>query len=161
MKSAIPRYYHVDVEICPEKIDQVGRILAAHLRHWGLEILVEPVSHCTRVLLRAIEEHGTDKKTAIEMWWNGQHLITGVSDNDRDLPGPHYGPQGCLAQIAALSDGWGSCPATDGKIIWFSCRARTPEHIPLASLSPTPGEPTALHVPRAESVTVLAGSTRA
>ncbi|MFH8990372.1 pep a2 [Streptomyces sp. NPDC017940] len=159
MKSAIPRYYHVDVVISPEKIDQVGRILAAHLRHWGLEILVEPVSHCTRVLLRAIEEHGTDKKTAIEMWWNGQHLITGVSDNDRDLPQPHYGPQGCLAQIAALSDGWGSCPATDGKIIWFSCRARAPEHIPLASLLPVPGEPTALQLPREESVAALAGST--
>lgn len=159
MKSATPRYYHLEVEVSPEKIEQVGRILAAHLRHWGLEILVEPVCHGTRVLLRTIEEHGTDKKTAVEMWWNGQHLITAVSDNDRDLPDPHYGPRGCLAQIAALSDGWGSCPATGGKIIWFSCRAQTPEHIPLSSLTPTPAEPTALQLPREERVAALAGST--
>ncbi|MEU6992042.1 pep a2 [Streptomyces sp. NPDC046465] len=158
MKSATPRYYHLDVEIGPEKVDQVGRILAAHLRHWGLHFLVEPVCHCTQVLLRAVEEHGTDKETAIEMWWTGHHLITAVSDKDRDLPGLHYAPQGPLTQIAALSDGWGSCPAAVGKIIWFACRDRTPDHVPLTPVTPVPCVPESLEVPREESMAVLAGS---
>ncbi|CAM5610746.1 hypothetical protein SALBM135S_04036 [Streptomyces alboniger] len=148
MKRSIPCYYHLEVEITPERIEQVGRILSAHLRHWGLGTLVEPVSHCAGVLLRAVVEHGRDKNTAVELWWNRQHLITAVSDNERDLPDPHYGPQGCLAQIAALSDGWGNCPGTDGKIIWFSHRARSPERAPLAPFMPTPGLRTALLVPR-------------
>ncbi|MFD4631600.1 pep a2 [Streptomyces sp. NPDC058284] len=158
MKSATPRYYHLDVETSPEKIDHVARILAAHLRHWGLDHLVEPVSHCTRVLLTAIEEHGTDKEAAVEMCWTGHHLITGVSDKDRELPGPHYGPQGFLAQIAALSDGWGSCPAAGGKLIWFACRDRMPDHAPLAPAAPAPCVPESLDVPREESMAVLAGS---
>ncbi|WP_055568719.1 hypothetical protein [Streptomyces atriruber] len=148
MKSAIPCYYHLDVEVSPERIDQVRRILTAHLRHWGLGILSEPVCHCTGVLLHEIEEHGADKKTVVEMWWNGQHLITAVSDSNRDLPRRHYGPQGCLTQIAALSDGWGSFPATHGKIIWFSRRVRAPEHAPLTPPTPAPGLREALDLPR-------------
>lgn len=151
MKPAIPCYYHLAVDITPERIEQVRRILAAHLRHWGLGMLVDHVSHCTGVLLRAIEEHGTDKKTSVEMWWNGQHLITAVSDHDRDLPRGHYEPQGCLAQIAAMSDGWGSCPATDGKIIWFACRARATEYARLVPTTPTPSLCEAKQVPREES----------
>lgn len=156
MKTAIPCYYHLEVEISPERIDQVRRILAAHLRHWGLGILAEPVCHCAGVLLRAVEEHGTDKNAVVEMWWNGQHLITAVSDNERDLPGPHYGPQGCLAQIAALSDGWGNYPATKGKIIWFSHRARCPERAPLAPTAPAPTLRVARPLPREVPVAALA-----
>ncbi|MEV0124066.1 pep a2 [Streptomyces sp. NPDC050703] len=156
MKRSTPCYYHLEVEITPERIEQVGRILAAHLRHWGLGTLVEPVSHCAGVLLRAVVEHGTDKNTAVELWWNRQHLITAVSDNEPGLPDPHYGPQGCLAQIAALSDGWGNYPANDGKIIWFSHRARSAERAPLTPFMPTPGLRTALHVPRELPVAGLA-----
>ncbi|MGW5864924.1 pep a2 [Streptomyces sp. NPDC055239] len=148
MKSAIPCYYHLDVEVSSEKIEQISRILAAHLRHWGLGVLAEPVGHCSGVLLRAIEEHGADKRAVVEMWWNGQHLITAVSDNNPDLPERHYGPQGCLTQIAALSDGWGSCPATNGKIIWFTRRVRSPEPARLAPGMPAPSLREALEVPR-------------
>lgn len=45
------------------------------------------------MLLHTIDEHATDKNTTVEMWWNGQHLITAVSDHERDLPGPHYAPR--------------------------------------------------------------------
>ena len=43
MKTAVPCYYHLDVEVSPERVGQVRRILAAHLRLWDLETLVEPV----------------------------------------------------------------------------------------------------------------------
>ena len=74
MKTAVPCYYHLDVEVSPERVGQVSRILAAHLKSWYLETLVEPVCHSTEMLLRAIDEHAKDKNTSIEMWWNGQHL---------------------------------------------------------------------------------------
>ncbi|MFH8484212.1 pep a2 [Streptomyces longisporoflavus] len=161
MKSAIPCYYHLDVEVGPERIEQVRRILVAHLKHWGLAAHVEPVGYCTGVLLRAIEEHGADKKAVVEMWWNGQHLITAVWDSNPELPQRHYGPQGCLTQIAALSDGWGSCPATDGKIIWFSRRVRAVEHARLSPAMPGPTLLEALEVPREVPVAALAGPPEA
>lgn len=108
MKPAVPCYYHLDVEVSPERVGQVKRILGAHLRYWNLDTLVDSVCHCAEALLDTIDRHATDKNTTIEMWWNGSHLITAVSDNDQDLR-PHNEPQGCLAQIAALSDGWGCC----------------------------------------------------
>lgn len=158
MKAAVPCYYHLDVEVSPERVGQVRRILAAHLRYWNLENLVESVCHCAESLLHTIEEHAADKNTTIEMWWNGQHLITAVSDNDQDIR-PHNTPQGCLAQIAALSDGWGCCATgAGGKIIWFSWRARAAERAPLSPPAPAPSLREARRMPRALSVPALAGS---
>ncbi|MDW4904098.1 pep a2 [Streptomyces sp. ADMS] len=138
MKTAESCYYHLDVEVGPERVGQVGRILAAHLRHWDLEQLVGPVCHGTEVLLRAIDEHATDKHAVIEMWWNGQHLITAIGENNRDLR-PDRELRPCLAWLAAVSDGWGCCATgTGAKVIWFSRRVRSCEGLPLVPTGPAP-----------------------
>ncbi|NEC84530.1 pep a2 [Streptomyces sp. SID12501] len=138
MKTAESRYYHLDVEVCPERVGQVGRILSAHLRLWDLEHLAGSVCHGIEALLRAIDEHATDKQAVIEMWWNGQHLITAIAENDRDLRlDRELG--NCLARIAAVSDGWGCCViGTGAKVIWFSRRARACEGFPLFPAPPGP-----------------------
>ncbi|MFJ3671023.1 pep a2 [Streptomyces sp. NPDC090106] len=152
MKTAVSCYYHLDVEVSPERVGQVGRILAAHLRYWDLETLVEPVRRGAELLLRAIDEHASDKHTSIELWWNGQHLITAVGDDDRDLR-PDQDLRGCLEHIAAMSDGWGCCATeTGGKVIWFSQRARAGERVPLVPTPPEPSLRAVLQVPRAASV---------
>jgi hypothetical protein len=157
MKPAVPCYYHLDVEVSPERVGQVGRIQAAHLRFWDLENLVEPVCRGTGLLLRAIDEHATDKSAVIEMWWNHQHLITAIGQNDRDLR-PDQDLRHCLARIAALSDGWGCCATDTGaKVIWFSQRARAGERVPLVGLWPEPDLREALDVPRALPLTAFAG----
>ncbi|MGW7407722.1 pep a2 [Streptomyces sp. NPDC054833] len=156
MKTAVPCYYHLDVEVSPERVGQVSRILAAHLRHWDLENLVDPVCRGTELLLRAIDEHATDKHTSIEMWWNGQHLITAVGEDDRDLR-PDQDLRGCLTQIAATSDGWGCCASDTGsKIIWFSQRARSGERVPLVPTAPEPSLRYVRQVPREMPVAALA-----
>ncbi|MEV0227823.1 pep a2 [Streptomyces sp. NPDC050704] len=156
MKTVVPCYYHLDVEVSPERVEQVGRILAAHLRYWNLDNLVEPVCHCAEVLLLTIDEHATDKNTTIEMWWNGQHLITAVADNDGEFH-QDSATSGCLAHIAALSDGWGCCASgTGGKIIWFSRRARAMERAPLVPAVPVPSIREARRMPREAPVPALA-----
>ncbi|MER5857146.1 MULTISPECIES: pep a2 [Streptomyces] len=156
MKTAVPCYYHLDVEVSPERVVQVSRILAAHLRYWDLENLVAPVCLGAELLLRAIDEHATDKHTSIEMWWNGQHLITAFGDDDPDLR-PDLDLRSCLADIAAMSDGWGCCASDTGsKIIWFSQRARSGERVPLVPTAPEPALRTGLRVPRALRTAVLA-----
>ncbi|MFF4754271.1 pep a2 [Streptomyces sp. NPDC002514] len=156
MKTAVPCYYHLDVEVSPERVGQVSRILAAHLRHWDLENLVAPVRSGAELLLRAIDEHATDKRASIEMWWNGQHLITAVGDDDRDLR-PDLDLRACLARIAAMSDGWGCCASETGsKIIWFSQRARAGERVPLVPTAPAPSLRHMRKVPRAMQVPALA-----
>jgi hypothetical protein len=157
MNTAVPRYYHLDVEVSPERVGQVRRILAAHLRFWDLDTLVEPVCHGAELLLRAIDEHATDKNTSIEMWWNGQHLITALGQNDRDLR-PDQDLRSCLVRIAALSDGWGCCSTDTGsKVIWFSQRARAGARVPLVPMGPEPTLREALRVPREMPVPVYAG----
>ncbi|MFF7128280.1 MULTISPECIES: pep a2 [unclassified Streptomyces] len=156
MKTAVPCYYHLDVEVSPERVGQVSRILAAHLRYWDLENLVVPVCHGAELLLHAIDEHASDKNTSIEMWWNGQHLITAVGGDDRDLR-PDQDLRACLADIAAMSDGWGCCASEGGaKIIWFSQRARAGERVPLVPTAPAPSLNQGLQVPRELQVLALA-----
>ncbi|MEU3792940.1 pep a2 [Streptomyces fructofermentans] len=156
MKTAVPCYYHLDVEVGPDRVDQVKRILAAHLRHWNLESLVESVCHCADVLLRTIEEYAADRNTTIEMWWNGQHLITAVADSDGTFH-PDSATQGCLAQLAALSDGWGCCASGDGgRIVWFSRRVRAMERAPLVRPLPVPSLREARRTPRGRPVPAMA-----
>ncbi|GGV41462.1 hypothetical protein GCM10010293_47350 [Streptomyces griseoflavus] len=160
MKTAVPCYYHLDVEVSPEKVGQVSRIMAAHLRFWDLENLMEPVCGGAEMLLRAIAEHATDRNTSIEMWWNGQHLITAIGENNRALR-PDQELRGCLQHIAACSDGWGCCATESGaKVIWFSQRARAGERVPLVPTTPDPRESEGLDLPRELSVTLLTGRVR-
>ncbi|MFI7012531.1 pep a2 [Streptomyces sp. NPDC050145] len=139
MEPTLSRHYHLDVEVGPEQIGQVERILAAHLRHWGLRTLADPVCHCTRMLLQDIEDHGADKTAVVEMWWTGQHLVTAVSDHNRELPAAQAERQDLSSRIAEWSDGWGSYPAPTGRTVWFTCRVRLPEPEPLAAAVPVPG----------------------
>ncbi|MFD8808924.1 pep a2 [Streptomyces sp. NPDC059597] len=156
MKTAVPCYYHLDVEVGPERVGQVSRIMAAHLRYWDLENLVGPVRHGTELLLRAIDRHATDKATSIEMWWTGQHLITAVGGDDRELR-PDQDLRACLADLAAMSDGWGCCAtAGGGKVIWFSQRARSDQRVPLVATVPVPSLRRVLDLPRALPVAALA-----
>ncbi|MGW3954750.1 pep a2 [Streptomyces sp. NPDC004752] len=156
MKTAVPCYYHLDVEVSPERVGQVSRILAAHLRYWDLENLVVPVRSGAELLLQAIDEHAADKHASIEMWWNGQHLITAVGDDDRELR-PDQDLRACLARIAAMSDGWGCCASETGsKIIWFSQRARAGERVPLVPTPPAPSLRQMRRVPRDMPVAALA-----
>jgi hypothetical protein len=159
MNTAVPCYYHLDVEVGPERVGQVRRILAAHLRYWDLEILVEPVCRGAELLLRAIDEHATDKNTSIEMWWNGHHLITAIGENDCDLR-PDLDLRACLERIAVMSDGWGCCATDTGsKVIWFSQRARTGERVPRVPTAPAPSLREVRQVPREMPVAALAAPT--
>lgn len=155
MKSAAPCYYHLDVEVGPERVGQVGRILAAHLRLWDLENLVEPVCRGAGLLLAAIDEHTADHATSVELWWNGQHLITAVGDDSRDLR-PDRELRGCLEHLAATSDGWGCCAtATGGTVIWFSQRARAGERVPRVPRVPGPTLSAMCRAPRAATAQPL------
>lgn len=160
MKTANPRYYHLDVDVSSARVGQVRRILAAHLRLWHLDKLVEPVCRGTTMLLTALEEHtasATEKNISIELWWNGHHLITAVGGDDRGLR-PDQDLRACLAGIAAMSDGWGCCASDNGStIIWFSQRVRADERAPLVPKAPVPGLREGLRTPRAVPVAVLAG----
>ncbi|WP_329406482.1 pep a2 [Streptomyces sp. NBC_00704] len=149
MKTAVPCYYHLDVDVSAERVGQVRRILAAHLTYWDLETLVEPVCRGAEMLLKAIDEHAKDKHTSIEMWWNGQHLITAIGGDDRHLR-PDLDLRACLERIAAMSDGWGCCTTgTGSKVIWFSQRARAGERVPRVPTAPSPSLREGLPVPRA------------
>lgn len=155
---AVPRYYHIDVDLMPERVAQVRRILAAHLRYWGLEQLVPDVSRGLGLLLEPAARNTSAVRTAIETWWTGQHLITAVSHDDQAAAGEHRVDPHHLSQIAALSDGWGSCTAEDQHIVWFSLRSRTELREPLVPKGPAPITIEARPLPRALSQPVGVGA---
>ncbi|MFJ4714256.1 pep a2 [Streptomyces sp. NPDC088785] len=147
MNRTVPRYYHVEVDADPERVGQVQRIVAAHLRYWGLEKLATPANRGLGLLMEAA---GAGARTTVETWWTGQHLITAVSHQDAARPGRADADLACLSRIAALSDGWGSCTAHARRIVWFSLRSRNGDREPLAGKRPVPSTGASLQVPRIE-----------
>lgn len=57
MITETPREYVLDLEATPDRVPQVRRIVAAHLRHWQLDGLIQPVSLGVCELLTNVHLH--------------------------------------------------------------------------------------------------------
>lgn len=124
--------YSMEVQASAERIPQIRRILAAHLRHWGLEPHITPVCRAVDELVANVIEHASgDKSCVVELRWTGRHVIASVADGDRCMPRVTTSSpsKGGLATVAALSDSWGTCGTATGKVIWFSRRVKAVQSV--------------------------------
>ncbi|MET9111464.1 ATP-binding protein [Streptomyces zhihengii] len=125
-------HYTIEVPATPERVPQIRRIVAAHLRHWNLASQVAPVCGALDELVGNVVRHVEgDKTCVVELRWTGSRLSASVADRDRRLPPLRTSvpSRGGLAKVAKLSDSWGTCGTDDGKVIWFTRRVRQSERI--------------------------------
>ncbi|WP_434599478.1 ATP-binding protein [Streptomyces sp. A5-4] len=144
MTTQADREYTLDMEAEPARVPQARRIVAAHLRHWGLESLIQPVSLGVCELLTNVQRHvDGDKRCTLELRWTGRSLTAAVADHDRRLPQVHSSlPEAAhgrgLAMVASLSDSWGTHRTPGGKVVWFTLRAEVAAGLPLEGLTVPP-----------------------
>ncbi|MGG2459468.1 ATP-binding protein [Streptomyces sp. RGM 3693] len=136
------RHYTVELHASAERVPQIRRIIAAHLRHWNLELHIPPVCEGVTELLTNVHRHiGPAARCVVELRWSGRHLTASVADEGPRLPRLESAGGGGLARIAAVSDSWGTCGTPDGKVIWFTRRieaARTAPVTPPVPLRSVP-----------------------
>ncbi|MEU3608981.1 ATP-binding protein [Streptomyces sp. NPDC035033] len=139
MISEPSRYYAVELQALPARIGQIRRIASAHLRHWRLDDLVDPVGLGLTELLSNVHRHAQpDKECAVELELLLDRLTVSVRDNDPRIPvaadptarDPYDEPDALatsgrgLAIVGALSDSWGARPCgASGKTVWFTLTA--------------------------------------
>ncbi|MCX4587405.1 ATP-binding protein [Streptomyces sp. NBC_01481] len=124
--------YTLEVQASTERIPQIRRILAAHLRYWSLEDHIAPVCRAVDELVGNVVHHVKgDKTCVVELRWTGRHLIASVADKDRRMPRVTSSSpkKGGLATVAVLSDSWGTCGTATGKVIWFSRRVKEVQRV--------------------------------
>ncbi|MDQ0840898.1 ATP-binding protein [Streptomyces sp. V1I6] len=141
MNVPVACQYRIEVPASPERIPQIRRILAAHLKYWGLDAHVMPVCSAVDELVGNVVQHVEgDKTCVVELRWAGRHLNTSVSDRDSTLPRLHTSSpaKGGLARVAMLSDSWGTCATEHGKVIWFSRRVKEPQRVQSGPHVPQP-----------------------
>ncbi|MFJ8311716.1 MULTISPECIES: ATP-binding protein [unclassified Streptomyces] len=138
------RQYTLSLHATPDRIPQIRRIVAAHLRHWRLEAIIQPVSLGVCELLTNVHQHTTgDRYCVLQLRWARRQLTASVTDTDPRLPRLH-GPRPFaergrgLALLAHLSDSWGTHPTTHGKTVWFTLTAQPQALHPLTPLPPKP-----------------------
>lgn len=153
MITEVSRRYTLDVEAYPFRVPQVRRIVAAHLRHWQLEPLMQPVGLGVCELLTNVHLHtGPDKACTVELRWSGHRLTVSVTDNDPHLPqvcnpGPMATRGRGLAMVAALGDSWGTHAIPGGgKAVWFTLRTDSVTKAGLRPVAPRPEVPTAVRL---------------
>ena len=140
MTVPLDRQYLVELQVSAERIAQMRRIVAAHLRHWSLDLHVRPVCRAAEELLTNVQRHvGDDNRCVVELRWTGRHLTVSVADDDARMPRLLDGGGGGLSRVMALSDSWGTCRTTEGKVVWFTRYAQEPQHIERVPLPPLPG----------------------
>lgn len=153
MTVPLDRHYSVETQVSAERVSQVRRIVAAHLRHWSLDLHVRPVCRALDELLTNVHRHVGDGTTCVlELRWTGRHVTVSVADDSARMPRLLPAGGGGLSRVMALSDSWGTCRTTDGKVVWFTRYAEAPQPAGLLPHSPLPGVRTARHVPLAALV---------
>ncbi|MFJ2645553.1 ATP-binding protein [Streptomyces sp. NPDC087420] len=124
------RRYTVELHASPERLSQLRRIVAAHLKHWKLDLHVDPVCEGLGELMANVHRHvGQAGTCVVELRWRGRHLTASVEDNGPRLPRLLTAGGGGLARVAALSDSWGTCPTAGGKVVWFTRSVESPQDI--------------------------------
>lgn len=87
MTVPLDRHYLVELQVSAERVSQLRRIVAAHLRHWSLDLHVRPVCRALEELLTNVHRHvGGDNECVIELRWTGRHLTVAVADNGAGMP---------------------------------------------------------------------------
>ncbi|MER5846445.1 ATP-binding protein [Streptomyces sp. NPDC002012] len=140
MTVQFDRHYLVELQVSAERVSQLRRIIAAHLRHWSLELHIRPVCRGVEELLTNVHRHvGDDNNCVVELRWSGRHLTVSVADNGSEMPRLLSTGGGGLSRVMALSDSWGTCRTADGKVVWFTRYAKEPRTVDLLPLPPLPG----------------------
>ncbi|WP_327365603.1 ATP-binding protein [Streptomyces sp. NBC_01217] len=140
MTVQLDRHYLVELQVSAERVSQLRRIIAAHLRHWSLELHIRPVCRGVEELLTNVQRHvGDDNNCVVELRWSGRHLTVSVADNGSEMPRLLSTGGGGLSRVMALSDSWGTCRTAEGKVVWFTRYAKEPRTVELLPSAPLPG----------------------
>ncbi|QHC24841.1 ATP-binding protein [Streptomyces sp. GS7] len=152
------RHYTVELHAAAERVPQIRRIIAAHLRYWNLELHIPPVCRGVAELLTNVHRHiGADTRCVVELRWTGRHLTASVADDGPRLPRLSSAAGGGLAKVAALSDSWGTCGTPTGKVIWFTRRVEAARTAPVTPQVPLRSVPDVVEpAPAAEPAPVAA-----
>lgn len=133
----------MDFQALPQRLGQVRHIVAAQLRRWELDPLVDTALLGVSELLANVHRHtGADKHCQVELVLLWDRLTVSVRDHDPRLPqlrtAATFASSGRgLALVEALSVSWGARAQRGGvgKVVWFTLPAPVTE----ADLPPTTG----------------------
>lgn len=120
----------MELQALPSRIGQVRRIIAAQLRYWRLDPLIDQAALGVTELLTNVHRHAQpDKMCTVEIELLLDRLTVSVHDHDPRLPtvcdpdASSTSGRG-LALIAAVSESWGVRPrGGSGKVVWFTLPA--------------------------------------
>jgi anti-sigma regulatory factor (Ser/Thr protein kinase) len=131
------RCYAAELRVTAERVPQIRRIVAAHLRHWGLAAEIPATCRGLTELLGNVLRHvGPDAVCTVEVRWSGRHLTVSVADRGPRMPRLDGARGGGLTVVAAIGDSWGSCPTDGGKVVWFTRRVGAARATPLTPPQP-------------------------
>ncbi|MCX5112859.1 ATP-binding protein [Streptomyces sp. NBC_00378] len=160
MTVPLDRHYLVEFQVSAERVCQLRRIIAAHLRHWSLELHIRPVCRGVEELLTNVHRHvGDDNNCVVELRWSGRHLTVSVADNGSEMPRLLSNGGGGLSRVMALSDSWGTCRTAEGKVVWFTRYAKEPYSADLVRFPPLPGVRESRRPPVAAAAPVIEPAT--
>ncbi|KND25852.1 ATP-binding protein [Streptomyces acidiscabies] len=130
------RHCTVELQALPSRIGQVRRIVAAHLRYWQLDPLIDRATLGVTELLANVHRHARpDNTCVVEMELLLGQLTVSVRDRDPRLPVVATMDDidtlaTCgrgLAMVAAVSESWGArSEGAEGKVVWFTLSVTDP-----------------------------------
>ncbi|NBM16632.1 ATP-binding protein [Streptomyces sp. GC420] len=126
-----PRVFRSAVPADPSRAAGVRRMVAAHVRHWGLPEVVDNAVLATDELFANAVRHGSSGPRdliTLTLEYSERELRVTVADPSGALPRSCTADSAAesgrgLAIVDALADDWGTAPpepGTRGKRVWFT-----------------------------------------
>ncbi|MGA4842125.1 ATP-binding protein [Streptomyces sp. G45] len=123
-------HYQQQLTADPEQIGRTRRIVAAILRYWGWDQVIDPALLCLTELLTNVGTHTCSRECDLRLESSPLSVRIVVSDDCKSMPvvrgqDPLAENGRGMLMIAATADGWGAVPTATGKSVWAELRLGT------------------------------------
>ncbi|MGE9697826.1 ATP-binding protein [Streptomyces sp. NRRL F-5630] len=112
----------MELNVTPEQLGRFRRIIAAHVRWWGQEAIIDRAVMCATEMMGNVAKH-TDGRCRIVLQEMARGVRIVVSDHNPTLPSvlqPDWESESGRGMwlLSETAQNWGAVPTPGGKDVW-------------------------------------------
>ncbi|WP_432010675.1 ATP-binding protein [Streptomyces cucumeris] len=117
-----------DLNVTPEQLGRIRRIITAHVRCWGQEQIIDQAVMCATEMLSNVERHVESSDCVLILRSSPSGVRIAVSDDSQELPVVRE-PDWCSERgrgmwlLSKTAVAWGADLTDQGKDVWVELQA--------------------------------------
>ncbi|MEU8887304.1 ATP-binding protein [Streptomyces sp. NPDC048442] len=128
MAEADTEQYRQELTVDPQHLSGLRQTVAAHVRSWGWDQVVDAAAMCVTEMLSNVNRHAGSDECVLLLQASPSRVRIVVSDTSPELPVvsvPEWDSERGrgMFMLSETADAWGAEPTDSGKDVWIEFRA--------------------------------------